>query len=235
METMNDTIYPGQEFFRIIHEGERAGLYRVEVLPTGKEEVTLLGAPLMVEVVDDAAGDGRALAMEWLDPNGTRHTLTDQAHRQADGSRRVAVLPAGERIHIDVLPLPGGGMEHGTGGRAAMSEGLFDAVLASLHDRGWDLQKTSCTRQGEQQPQGHPWPVLHELNETYKVGALPADDGSGLVLHPAAGLLRSEKLAALRYARNNIEALLHDLALEHLPRQVWLAVPDTSKGGRRCA
>ena len=74
-----------------------------------------------------------------------------------------------------------------------MSEGLFDAVLASLHDRGRDLQKTSCTRQGEQQPQGHPWPVLHELNETYQVGALPADDGSGLVLYPAAGLLRSEK------------------------------------------
>ena len=76
METMNDTIYQGQEFFRIVHEGERAGLYRVEVLPTGKEEATLLGAPLIVEVVDDAAGDGRALAMEWLDPNGTRHTLT---------------------------------------------------------------------------------------------------------------------------------------------------------------
>lgn len=76
METMNDTIYPGQEFFRIVHEGERAGLYRVEVLPTGKEEATLLGAPLMVEVVADEAGDGRALAMEWLDPNGTRHTLT---------------------------------------------------------------------------------------------------------------------------------------------------------------
>lgn len=56
MKTMSDTIYQGQEFFRIIHEGERAGLYRVEV------------------------------------------------------------LPAGERIPIDVLPLPGGGMEHGTGG-----------------------------------------------------------------------------------------------------------------------
>ena len=71
-----------------------------------------------------------------------------------------------------------------------MREGLFDAVLASLHDRGRDLQKTSCTRQGEQPPQGHPWPVLHELNETYQVGALPADDDSGLVLYPAAGLLR---------------------------------------------
>ena len=81
----------------------------------------------------------------------------------------------------------------------------------------------------------HPWPVLHELNETFKVGALPADDGSGLVLWPAPGLLRSEKEAALRYARDNLEALLHDLDLEHLPRQVWLAVPDTSKGGRRCA
>lgn len=117
-----------------------------------------------------------------------------------------------------------------------MSEGLFDAVLASLHDRGRDLQKTSCTRQGEQPPQGHPWPVLHELNETFKVGALPADDGSGLVLWPAPGLLRSEKEAALRYARDNLEALLHDLDLEHLPRQVWLANwREVAKEGQRCA
>ena len=104
-----------------------------------------------------------------------------------------------------------------------MSESLFDAVLASLHDRGRDLQKTSCTRQGEQPPQGHPWPVLYELNERYQMGALPADDDSGLVLHPAAGLLRSEKLAAL----------LHDLALEHLPRQVWLAGQQKEGGGAR--
>ncbi|WP_300718323.1 hypothetical protein [uncultured Desulfovibrio sp.] len=69
----------------------------------------------------------------------------------------------------------------------------------------------------------HPWPVLHELNEVHKVDALPVEDGSGLVLYPAAGLLRSEKEAALRFARENLEALLHDLALEHLPRQVWLA------------
>lgn len=69
----------------------------------------------------------------------------------------------------------------------------------------------------------HPWPVLHELNEVHKVDALPAEDGSGLVLYPAAGLLRSEKEAALCFARENLEALLHDLALEHLPRQVWLA------------
>ena len=76
--------------------------------------------------------------------------------------------------------------------------------------------------------------MLHELNETYKMGALPADDESGLVLWPAAGLLRSEKLAALRYARDNLEALLPDLDLEHLPRQVWLAghVNAPSKGGR---
>lgn len=45
METMNDTIYPGQEFFRIVHEGERAGLYRVEVLATGKEEASCWGRP----------------------------------------------------------------------------------------------------------------------------------------------------------------------------------------------
>lgn len=100
---------------------------------------------------------------------------------------------------------------------------------------GGTFKKPHVHGRGSSRHKGHPWPVLHELNETYQVGALPADDGSGLVLYPAAGLLRSEKLAALRYARNNIEALLHDLALEHLPRQVWLAVPDTSKGGRRCA
>ncbi len=72
-------------------------------------------------------------------------------------------------------------------------------------------------------PSPPPWPVLYELNERYQVGALPADDESGLVLYPAEGLLRSEKLAALRFARDNLEALLHDLDLEHLPRQVWLA------------
>ena len=70
--------------------------------------------------------------------------------------------------------------------------------------------------------------MLHELNETYKMGALPAEDGSGLVLYPAAGLLLSEKEAALCYARDNLDALLHDLALEYLPRQVWL---DRKSGG----
>lgn len=78
------------------------------------------------------------------------------------------------------------------------------------------------SRSGLNATSSHPWPVLHELNERYQVGALPAEDGSGLVLYPAAGLLLSEKEAALCYAQDNIEALLHDLALEHLPRQVWL-------------
>ena len=79
-------------------------------------------------------------------------------------------------------------------------------------------------------PSPPPWPVLHDLNEKYQVGALPADDESGLVLYPAAGLLRSEKLTALRFAEENIEALLNDLALEHLPRQVWLAGEKHSNG-----
>lgn len=77
--------------------------------------------------------------------------------------------------------------------------------------------------EGGTMPSPPPWPVLHELNERYQVGALPADDESGLVLYPAEGLLRSEKEAALRYAKDNLENLLHDLALEHLPRRVWLA------------
>ena len=80
-------------------------------------------------------------------------------------------------------------------------------------------------------PSPQPWPLLYELNETFQVGALPADDESGLVLYPAEGLLRSEKLAALRYAKDNLENLLRDLAQEHLPRQVWLAGEKPSNKG----
>lgn len=68
----------------------------------------------------------------------------------------------------------------------------------------------------------HPWPVLFELNENFHCDVWPAPGESGIILYPAAGLLLSEKLAALQYAQENIDALLHDLALEHLPRQVWL-------------
>lgn len=91
------------------------------------------------------------------------------------------------------------------------------------------------SRSGLNATSSHPWPVLHELNECYQVGALPAEDGSGLVLYPAAGLLLSEKEAALCYAQDNIETLLHDLALEHLPRRVWLdgmaadVIPDETR------
>lgn len=84
--------------------------------------------------------------------------------------------------------------------------------------------------EGGTMPSPPPWPVLHKLNERYQVGALPADDESGLVLYPAEGLLRSEKEAALRYAKDNLENLLHDLALEHLPRHVWLAGEKHSNG-----
>lgn len=68
----------------------------------------------------------------------------------------------------------------------------------------------------------HPWPVLFELNENFHCDVWPAPGESGIILYPAAGLLLSEKLAALQYAQENIDALLHDLALEHLPRRVRL-------------
>lgn len=69
-----------------------------------------------------------------------------------------------------------------------------------------------------------------QAERTLPGGRLPADDESGLVLYPAEGLLRSEKEAALRYAKDNLENLLHDLALEHLPRHVWLAGEKHSNG-----
>lgn len=67
----HETIYPGQEFFRIIHAGERAGLYRVEVLPTGEEAETRLGGPLRASVI---TGDGGGLLLEWLDPANHPHS-----------------------------------------------------------------------------------------------------------------------------------------------------------------
>ena len=64
-------------------------------------------------------------------------------------------------------------------------------------------------------PSPPPWPVLHELNERYHVGALPADDESGLVLYPAEGLLRSEKEAALRYAKDDPRFKGRDMSVKH--------------------
>ena len=67
----HETIYLGQEFFRISHAGERAGLYRVEVLPTGEEAETRLGGPLRASVI---TGDGGGLLLEWLDPANHPHS-----------------------------------------------------------------------------------------------------------------------------------------------------------------
>ena len=43
MQDARETTYMCQESFRIIHEGARAGLYFVEVLPTGKKRKPRLG------------------------------------------------------------------------------------------------------------------------------------------------------------------------------------------------
>lgn len=68
----------------------------------------------------------------------------------------------------------------------------------------------------------HPWPVLDALNRKHHCAAWPEDDGSGLLLYPDAGLLASEKDAALRFAQDNLSGLLKELCLEHLPRRVRL-------------
>lgn len=68
----------------------------------------------------------------------------------------------------------------------------------------------------------HPWPVLDALNRKHHCAVWPEDDGGGLVLYPDAGLLASEKTAALRFAQDNLPALLRDMCLEHLPRRVRL-------------
>lgn len=68
----------------------------------------------------------------------------------------------------------------------------------------------------------HPWPVLDALNRKHHCAAWPEDDGGGLLLYPDAGLLASEKAAALRFAQDNLPGLLRDMCLEHLPRRVRL-------------
>lgn len=68
----------------------------------------------------------------------------------------------------------------------------------------------------------HPWPVLDALNRKHHCAAWPEDDGGGLLLYPDAGLLASEKAAALRFAQDNLSCLLKELCLEHLPRRVRL-------------
>lgn len=64
--------------------------------------------------------------------------------------------------------------------------------------------------------------MLDALNRKHHCAAWPEDDGSGLLLYPDAGLLASEKDAALRFAQDNLSGLLKELCLEHLPRRVRL-------------
>ena len=91
-----------------------------------------------------------------------------------------------------------------------MDKGLFDSVLD-----GWP---EGTGKEGTP----HPWPVLHTLNREYHCAVWPEEDGSGLALYPDAGLLASEKTAALRFAQDNLPALLRDMCLAHLPRRVRL-------------
>ena len=64
--------------------------------------------------------------------------------------------------------------------------------------------------------------MLHTLNREYHCAVWPEDDGGGLLLYPDAGLLASEKTVALRFAQDNLPALLRDMCLAHLPRRVRL-------------
>lgn len=68
----------------------------------------------------------------------------------------------------------------------------------------------------------HPWPVLDALNRKRHCAAIPEDDGSGIVLYPDDWLSESERRDALRFARENLPALLKQLRLEHLPHRVRL-------------
>lgn len=100
-----------------------------------------------------------------------------------------------------------------------MGKGLFDSVLDGWPD-GTGKEGTP-----------HPWPVLHTLNREYHCAVWPEDDGGGLVLYPDAGLLASEKTAALRFAQDNLPALLRDMCLDLLPRRVRLAHRNTVETG----
>ena len=95
MHDTHETTYRCQEFFRIIHEGTRAGLYFVEVLPTGEEKETLLAAPLKVSVI---TGEGGGLLLEWHDPDNNPHTYVIPAEKMQ-----------GERFPVPILPMVDGG------------------------------------------------------------------------------------------------------------------------------
>lgn len=79
----------------------------------------------------------------------------------------------------------------------------------------------------------HPWPVLDALNRTHHCAAWPEADGGGIVLHPSAGMLGAEKVAALCFAEENLPVLLEELCLEHLPRRVRLARRSSVEAGAK--
>ena len=69
------------------------------------------------------------------------------------------------------------------------------------------------------------WPTVELLNWTHHCGAWPAHDGSGLLLYPDNWLPEDDRQKALRFARENLSALLKELCLDHLPHVVSLAGP----------
>lgn len=97
MQGTRETTYMCEEYFRIIHEGTRAGLYFVEVLPTGEEKETQLGGPLKVSVI---TGEGGGLLLEWRDPAGEPHTHVIPAEKMQ-----------GERFPVPILPMVDGGWD----------------------------------------------------------------------------------------------------------------------------
>ena len=74
--SFEDRFFPVQETFRIIREGERAGLYHIELLPTDETRETLLGDPLMVKSFEEEPGGRSGLVVEWRDTDGRKHALT---------------------------------------------------------------------------------------------------------------------------------------------------------------
>ena len=67
------------------------------------------------------------------------------------------------------------------------------------------------------------WPTLRELTERYHATAFMVAGDDALLLEFAAGMFRSEKQAAVRFAEEHLAALANDLLLPAVPSGVRIA------------
>ena len=72
-----DDACPMPEGFRVVPDGKRAGLYKLETSADGDVKETRLGPPLFVRgMTRDGDGSDWGLLLEWHDPDGRLHRLT---------------------------------------------------------------------------------------------------------------------------------------------------------------